>query len=88
MASNLTLVFVLVLCFQLMPRDVYGMRNAPLSSSEAESVSAEGPAPDGTCKSMVQIYGYECQEHTVQCLTSLFVLSIILRAIESIQYQI
>ncbi|XXG44754.1 hypothetical protein AAC387_Pa02g0022 [Persea americana] len=65
MASNLTLVFVLVLCFQLVPRDVYGMRNAPLSSSEAESVSAEGPAPDGTCKSMVQIYGYECQEHTV-----------------------
>ncbi|RWR71824.1 Alpha/beta hydrolase fold-1 [Cinnamomum micranthum f. kanehirae] len=51
MASNLTLVFVLVLCLQLVPRDVYGMRNAPLSSSAAESVTTQ----DGYILSMQRI---------------------------------
>lgn len=83
MASNLTWVFVLVLCLELVLRGVYGMRNAPVWRGGATGVSAEGPSPDGTCKSMVQIYGYECQEHTVLHPTQTFCLFIILQVFES-----
>ncbi|XP_058070825.1 triacylglycerol lipase 2-like [Magnolia sinica] len=65
MASSLTWVFGVVLCLGLAIRCGFAARNGPSSNDSLKDVGALAPGPNGTCSSMVERYGYECQEHTV-----------------------
>ncbi|XP_008788885.2 triacylglycerol lipase 2-like [Phoenix dactylifera] len=70
MASNECLKFAWLLCFGLAIGGALGTRKELKLVDSTSKVGMQAPAPtpsttNGTCKSRVEIYGYECEEHTV-----------------------
>ncbi|XP_077232475.1 triacylglycerol lipase 2-like [Tasmannia lanceolata] len=65
MADNLRWLFLVSLCCGLAVRGDFGVTNPPFSANSERDIAAMAPAPSGTCKSMVEIHGYVCEEHTV-----------------------
>ena len=62
--------FAWLLCFGLAIGGAIGTRKELKLVDSISKVGMQAPAPtpstaNGTCKSRVEIYGYECEEHTV-----------------------
>lgn len=69
MGNAITLIVLLI----ILCGSAYGRRSMPYPMKGLDVATAVAPsASDGICKTLVEIHGYPCEEHTVIFLILIF----------------